>query len=207
MKKIRRFSFALGLGLAAACGGESDGGDADGGGAGTGGPPLDTGLPGETPLAELTPAQYAGACEELRNDVSNRLGREEAVRGACEVLQAGFTETPAACSSEADVCVRQTEDGTNPFFSADDLDFTTFECGDVDELEGCDVSIAEFEACLNDRVALLERLLADNSCANAASVEFTDAVAAADLGNVDAPPSCARVDAECPTAGPFAAPE
>jgi hypothetical protein len=203
MKYIEYLALVLSVGLAASCGGDSDGDDDSG--PATGGQ-LDTGLPDATPLAEITPAQYASACEELREDVSNRLGREEAVRGACEVLQAGLTETPAACETGADTCVEQTENGTNPFFSADDLDFTMFECGDVDELEGCEVTIAEFEECLNDRVATVERILAENSCANAASVSLTDATGAANIANLDAPPSCARVDAECPTAGPFAAP-
>lgn len=204
MKYIRHLALVWSVGLAASCGGDSDGGDESG--PATGGQ-LDTGLPDATPLSEITPAQYASACEELRNDVSERLGPEEAVRGACEVLQAGFTDTPDACNTAADTCVQQTEAGTNPLFSAEDLDFTTFECGDADELEGCDVTIAEFEECLNDRVATVERLLQENSCANAASVSTRDALALADVGNIDSPPSCARVDAECPTAGPFAAPE
>lgn len=203
MKYIQHLALVWSVGLAASCGGDSDGGDEPG--PATGGQ-LDTGLPDATPLDELTPAQYASACEELREDVSNRLGPEEAVRGACEVLQAGFTDAPDACNSAADTCVEQTENGTNPLFTADALDFTQFECGDVDELEGCDVTIAEFEECLNDRVEMVEGLLADNSCANAASVDLQDALALADIGNLDPPPSCVRVDAECPTAGPFAAP-
>lgn len=203
MKHIGYLAGVLSIGLAASCGGESDGGDEPGPG---GGGQLDTGLPDQTPLDEITPAQYASACQELREDVSNRLGREEAVRSACEVLQAGITDSTATCESGADTCVEQTENGTNPFFTADDLDFTQFECGDADELEGCNVTIAEFERCLNDRVAAVERILADNSCANAASVSFGDATEAADIGNLESPASCARVDAECPTAGPFAAP-
>lgn len=203
MKYIPYLALVMSVGLAASCGGESDGGEDPG--PATGGQ-LDTGLPDETPLSEITPAQYASACEELREDVSNRLGRDKAVRGACEVLGGVSEDTPSECEASADTCVQQAENGTHPLFTADDLDFTQFECGDVGELEGCDVSIAEFEECLNDRVATIEELLADNSCANADSVDAIDALGLANIGNMASPPSCARVDAECPTAGPFAAP-
>jgi hypothetical protein len=207
MKHIRRLALVLSVGLAASCGGDSDGDDDPGPG---GGGQLDTGLPDATPLSDLTPAQYASACEELRSDVSNRLGPEESVRGACEVLGAAATNTASECDANADTCVEQTEDGTHPLLTPgvrESLDFTQFDCGDAGELEGCDVTIAEFEQCLNDRMAVVERLLTDNSCANAASVDPVDALGLANIDNLESPPSCARMDAECPTAGPFAAPE
>jgi hypothetical protein len=72
----------------------------------------------------------------------------------------------------------------------------------VGDLDGCSVTVGEFETCLEDQMSGLEALMADNNCANAASVDFTQAAALADLGSM-APPSCDRLQRECPGVGPF----
>jgi hypothetical protein len=202
MKYIRGLALIMGFGLGLACGGESDSDD----GGGASGAPLDTGLPDATPLENVTPAEYEGACDALRDDVSNRLGPDEAVRGVCEVLSGTTTNVPAECRTEAASCVTDVNSGDHPLITRADLDFTTFECGDVNELEGCAVTVGEFETCLNDRIEVVEKLLADNDCDNAATVDLITAAPLVDLG-MTSPPSCARVDAECPNAGPFAGTE
>jgi hypothetical protein len=166
---------------------------------------VDTGLPEATPLEDVTPAQYASACEALREDVSGRLGPDFAVRGVCEAYGAGLTDQPAQCRTAADACVTDIDPGPHPLLrlSRADLDFTQFECGDTGELEGCSVTIGEFETCLEDQMAAIETLIADNDCDNAASVSFADVVALQDLG-ATSPPSCTRVQDECPGVGPFA---
>jgi hypothetical protein len=204
MKLIGYLVFACGV-LSLACGGESDSDDGDQPGGDTPGE-VDTGLPESTPLEDVTPEQYANACESLREDVRGRLGPDVATRGVCEVYAAALNDDAARCESDADVCVTQVNGNglmlPGLTLTRADLDFTTFECNDVGDLDGCSVTVGEFETCLEDQMSALEALMADNNCDNAASVGLTQAAALADLGSM-APPSCARVQQECPGVGPF----
>jgi len=194
----------LGLLSALGCGGESDS-DGDAPGGGTPGE-VDTGLPESTPLEDVTAEQYANACESLRDDVRSRLGPDVAVRGVCEVYGAAFSNDASSCDAAADGCVTDVNGGglmvAGFTLTRADLDFTTFQCYDVGDLDGCSVTVGEFETCLEDQMSGLEALMADNNCANAASVGLEEAAALADLGGM-APPSCARVQQECPGVGPF----
>jgi hypothetical protein len=82
-----------------------------------------------------------------------------------------------------------------------DLDFTNFECGDVGDLQGCTVTVGEFETCLDDRMSAVEETLSGNDCSHAASVDLNTAMGLVTLGSMS-PASCARVDQECPGVGP-----
>lgn len=205
MKIFGHLAVACGL-LALACGGDSD--DGSGGGGSSNGPPgeVDTGLPESTPLEDVTAEQYSNACNSLREDVRGRLGPDVAVRGVCEVYGAAFNDSTSECSNAADTC--ETQANGNGFSIAGftiaraDLDFTNFECNDVGDLDGCSVTVGEFETCLEDQMSGLEALMADNNCQNADEVGLMEAAALADLGSMS-PPSCARVQQECPGVGPF----
>jgi hypothetical protein len=205
MRIIGHLAFACGVLSALGCGGESDSDDNEPGG----GTPseVDTGLPESTPLEDVTAEQYANACESLRDDVRSRLGPDIAVRGVCEVYGAAVENEASACDARADACESDANAGgftpaPGVTIARADLDFTTFQCNDVGDLDGCSVTVGEFETCLEDQMSGLEALMADNDCANAASVDFAQALALADLGAM-APPSCARVQQECPGVGPF----
>jgi hypothetical protein len=205
MRIIGHLVFACGL-FALACGGESDSDDGDEPGGGTPGV-VDTGLPENTPLEDVTAEQYANACESLREDVRARLGPDIATRGVCEVYSAALNDDAGRCESDADACVTQVNGSglmllPGITITRADLDFTTFECNDVGDLDGCSVTVGEFETCLEDQMSALEALMADNNCDNAASVGLAEATALANLGSM-APPSCARVQQECPGVGPF----
>lgn len=205
MRIIGHLAFGFGCLLAFGCGGESDSDGGDEPGGGTPGE-VDTGLPEATPLEDVTAEQYSNACNSLREDVNARLGPDIAVRGVCEVYGAALTNDAAQCDSGADTCVTQVNGNglTLPGFmlTRAQLDFTTFECNDVGDLDGCSVTVGEFETCLEDQMSGLEALMADNNCENAATVGLEEAAALADLGGM-APPSCARVQQECPGVGPF----
>jgi hypothetical protein len=203
MRIIGYLAFSCGL-LALACGGESDSnGDEPGGEAGE----IDTGLPESTPLEDVTAEQYANACESLRADVNSRLGPDIATRGVCEVYGAAVTNDSGQCESSANTCAAEVNGGgftpvPGVTITRADLDFTSFQCNDVGDLDGCSVTVGEFETCLEDQMSDLEALMANNNCDNAASVDLTQALALADLGAMS-PPSCARVQQECPGVGPF----
>ena len=204
MRIIKYVALAAGM-LALACGGDSD--DSDGGGSGNGTPgEVDTGLPEDTPLEDVTAEQYANACESLREDVRGRLGPDIAVRGVCEVYGAAFNDTTSECDTAADTCETRANDGGFSIagftIARADLDFTMFECNDVGDLDGCSVTVGEFETCLEDQMSGLEALMAQNNCDNAADVDLTQAAALADLGSMS-PPSCMQVQQQCPGVGPF----
>src|SRR5262245_63752795 len=105
IKRFERLAVACGLGLVLACGGESSDGDGDAAGANDGqsgsgagmAAAIDTGLPAQTPLEDVTPEQYANACESLRQSVRDRLGPDRAVRGVCELYEGALTDDPAQC--------------------------------------------------------------------------------------------------------------
>jgi hypothetical protein len=191
------------LALGAACGGDSDDGDGGGGSSGApGGGEVDTGLPEDRPLEDLSTTEFSNACESLRSEVADRLGPDEATRGVCEVYGGAFTDDPAQCRTAATTCVGQINDGTFLLpITRESLDFTNFECGDVGDLQGCAVTVGEFETCLEDRISAVEDTFAGNDCSHAASVDLNTAMGLLTLGS-QSPPSCARVDQECPGAVP-----
>jgi len=203
MRIFGYLAFAVGL-TALACGGESDSEENN---PGQSSGDIDTGLPESTPLEDVTAEQYSNACASLRDDVDARLGPDIATRGVCEVWGAALQDDESQCNAEADTCVSQVNGGGfSPLpgltITRADLDFTMFECNDVGDLDGCSVTVGEFETCLEDQMSGLEALMADNNCNNAASVNLTQAAALADLGGMS-PPSCERVQRECPGVGPF----
>lgn len=205
IKRFVQTALACGLALTVGCGGESSDGDDDGGtGAGEPGA-IDTGLPEATQLADVTPQQYANACESLRQSVRDRLGPDRAVAGVCQVYSAALTDEPAQCRSGADMCVTQVNAGNGPLgITREQFDFTTFECGDGGGLEGCTVTVGELETCLDDRMSAIEQLLDGNDCDNAASVSLLTATALIDAGSM-LPPSCSRLE-QCPGLAPLIAP-
>jgi hypothetical protein len=167
---------------------------------------VDTGLPEQTPLGDVSAAQYTEACQSLQRSVDSRLGPDVTVRGACEIFGAAAVNTESACQTQADTCRGQVEDGTHPFLSREALDFSEVGCqGDVTDLEGCGVTVGQFETCLNDRLIAFEQLLSENGCANSASVDPASALALVDFANMATPASCLTIQAQCPDADPFAA--
>lgn len=204
MRIFGHLAFVCGCAVALACGGESDSDENREPERPRG--EVDTGLPEETPLEDVTAEQYASACEALREDVRSRLGPDIATRGVCEVYGAALFDSTTECNSAADACVDQVNDGGFNLAGFEltraDLDFTAFECNDVGDLDGCSVTVGEFETCLEDQMSGLEALMAGNDCDNAANVNLTQAAALADLRGM-APPSCSRVQQECPSVGPF----
>jgi hypothetical protein len=205
MMQINKMALACGLLLALGCGGESDDSGDNGGSGGNAPGKIDTGLPEEAPLDSVTAQQYSSACESLREEVGARLGPAVTTRGVCEVYGAAMENDPTACRSSADTCVSQINAGNSPIpgLSREQLDLTSFECGDVGELQGCSVTVGEFETCLEDQMTAFETAMSQNDCSNAASVDLIRALGVlSDIGT--APASCARVQQLCPGVGPFA---
>jgi hypothetical protein len=205
MNRFEQWALAVGLALTVGCGDDGSDGE-DGGGQTTEPGEIDTGLPEETQLQDVSTQEYANACESLRQSVSERLGPDRAVRGVCEVYSGAFVDDPAQCRSGADTCVTSVNAGNGPAgITRQSLDFTAFECGDAGDLQGCTVTVGELETCLDDRMTAIEQLLEGNDCDNAASVNLLTATSLLDVGSM-LPPSCAGVQDECPSLAPLVGP-
>jgi hypothetical protein len=193
MKALERCGAIIAL-AGLGCGGDSSDGR------------VDTGLPEASALRDVTSEQAASACENLRGAIETELSVDENVRAACELFGAALTETSADCQSQAETCVAQSEDGTQTFIRRDSLDFSSaLECdGDVGDFEGCDVTVGEYERCMDARLTQVEQLFAQFSCGQAASIEISDAqLLVGQIGSLEPLDACERLQTECPAANPF----
>lgn len=183
------------LAAGAACG------DDDGNGNGNGGSNarVDTGLPESTELQDVTAAQYEAVCDSVRDTLGQRFGAERMTRALCELQGAALEDEPAVCREAADQCVTDVQNDDSMFFTTEDADVASdFECGEMSGLEGCDVTIGEFETCLNDTMTAVDTALAAVACDNAANVELTDVLAGDNLLEIEQPSSCQRLETNCP---------
>jgi heat shock protein HslJ len=196
MKQLVKWIFlGLGSGFALSCGGGSSGGR------------VDTGLPEATVLRDLTASDSVSACQHVRSAIQAQFTLDDNVRRVCQLYGAALTDTSADCQAQADACVTQTNSGTNTFFKRDDLDFAaSLSCdGDVSGFAGCDLTVGEYEKCLDARMDLVEQLFTNFSCAQAASIGTADAQNfVQQLTHPETPAACTRLQTECPQAGPFA---
>ena len=191
------------VGLAAAAVALGCGGDGSSSG-------FDTGLPEATVLRDVTSAESITACQNIRGAIERDFGVDQTLRKACELLGAALTNTPGECQTQATSCVDQTNDGTNAFFRREDLDFAAnLECdGDTSAFTDCEVTVGEFESCMDARIEQVQELFAQFTCDAAATIDTGDAQAyIAQLGDRETPSACQRLQAECPRAEPFSGEE
>ena len=184
MKHLKKLALCALIGLGAACG------DDDGGGSGA--TQVDTGVPEATVLADVTPAQFMQLCTSVGNALEANLGSERFTRGICEAVGAIATDDAASCRDLADQCVSDGAGGVDVGTGVED-----FECGDIAQFEGCSVTIAQFETCLNDALSTLNRFFEELSCAHAGTINQSTMP----MPPEEAPASCTRLESECPGSG------
>lgn len=202
-----RFSMLL-VGLSAvvavACGGSDEGSDgggagkagsgtagagsgSSGSGSGTGGSgsgSVDSGAPEGTPANELTDAQVTALCESMGKAAQTALGADaqEATCGFTAYFVASLTpegDAAAACQTAYDECLREPTDTTQE------------EC--TKPSESCTATVGEIEACLNDSLAQVKKLLSGlPGCEDVGKDVGTPS-----LGGTS-PPSCQVVQEKCP---------
>lgn len=168
---------------------------------------VDTGLAESTVLRDITSAESITACQNIRGAIQEEFGVDETLRKACELMGAALTDSTDACQTQATSCVTQTNDGTNAFFSREDLDFAAaLECdGDTSDFTDCDLTVGELESCMDARLTQVEELFAQFTCDAAATIDTNDAQTyISQLGNRETPSACQRLQTECPRAEPFA---
>jgi hypothetical protein len=186
------------LSAAGACGGDSDDGeDSPGDGDSS---QVDTGLPPDMVLGDVTPAQYTQACEAAKANITARLNPDTLGPKVCDAVGASLVNSPDQCRTLSDACTQQLADGTNPAMSRDDLDFSNdIQCdGEAPDLEDCGVTVAQFETCTNDSIAAVEQVFADLGCANAAAVDMDALNDLLNLQTMATPASCQPIQSQCP---------
>jgi hypothetical protein len=167
---------------------------------------VDTGLAETTVLRDITSSESITACQNIRSAIQEEFGVDQTLRKACELMGAAATDTTDACQGQATTCVTQANEGTNPFFRREQLDFAAnLECdGDTSDFADCEVTVGEFESCMDARLAQVEELFSNFTCNAAATIDTTDAqMYISQLGNRETPSACQRLQSECPRAEPF----
>lgn len=167
---------------------------------------VDTGLAESTVLRDVTSAESITACQNLRAAIERDFSVDHTLGKACELLGAAMTDDTAACQTQASSCVTRTNEGNNAFFNRESLDFAAaLECeGDTSAFTDCEVTVGEFEDCMEARLAQVEELFSRFTCTAAATIEVSDAQAyISELGNRETPAACQRLVTECPRAEPF----
>ncbi|MEM1413942.1 MAG: hypothetical protein AAGH15_03540 [Myxococcota bacterium] len=122
-----------------------------------------SGIAAERPLTSLSDAEARDLCIAVGNE-ANDVFRSIDV---CTFLGLVFSEGDvASCNETANAC-RMGETPADPF----ELDDPVVECMNTSaaEVAGCDATVAEFEACVNEALGQLEAFAAAVSCANAAT--------------------------------------
>ncbi len=188
MKYLNK-SFIFGfLALGAACGGDSDGGG--------GGGNVDTGLEESQPLSDVSAADFTEACNSIQATVEARFGEDRVTEFGCEIGAAFISEDAASCRDFRDDCI-----ANPPEMGDEGMDLgsaTDLGCGSPTGLEDCDVTVGEFESCLNESLDAIDAFIGQFTCANAGNIDLEQA----QMDPLAEPPqSCARLRTECPEAG------
>lgn len=189
MKRLLKFGVLAFVGLGAACG-DDDGGD--------GANQLDTGLPANQPLGELTPAQFTDACNSVEASIQTRFSDDRLTRFACEFIGAALSADSASCRDFADDCVANPPAELDASMMGDITEAVDLGCTEGSSFEGCELTVADFESCVNDALAQVDQGFSELGCVNAASITLqTDPSTL--MGALDVQPqSCARIATQCP---------
>jgi hypothetical protein len=179
-------------------------GDDDGGGA------VSSGFPPSTMLSELSAEEVMQACSDLVLDLDVTL-TAELERVNCTLrafpmsisvtLSGEATGDPAMCRDLRDRCLRgENIGGVDPVMV--DPVGSSIQCGSpaaVTAAQSCDVTVGEYEACLNAIVANTQSSLRMIDCSL-----VSDPDSLQDAMRPPPPPQpqvCAELDAQCPQLG------
>jgi hypothetical protein len=171
-----------------------------GGSSGPSTPPggsISTGLPGSSRLSDLTERDAERLCDAIEG-AAGGLNVQDALRLSCTLIAISRSVTGVAsgqpaidqqrCEELADECVSE---------GFDDAEFTV-ECSSdevLSTIEDCDVTVAEFESCLNAAWAQQAQLARVLTCASATNPEMLEQLFAGTSAFV---PECEALDTRCP---------
>lgn len=186
----------------AACGGDND---SNGG--------VVTGLPAEQKLSTLTDADVKKACQSVNDGASVVITPDSLKRAFCVPFAAEAAVTYSndgtamvdvnKCQEVVDTCFASTEEEEGDETEVDGEN----DCAEASaaDLQGCEATVGEYEACINMVLSETQRMLAEMTCQNAekiSSEEYSNE--SFDVAEI---PQCQTVMSKCPDASlgiPFA---
>lgn len=185
----------------AACGGDDDS---------TGG--VVTGLPAEQKLSTLSDADVKKACQSVNDGASAVITPTAIKRAICVPfgVEAAVTYSSDGketvdidkCQQLVDTCISNDggDDDDEDEVEADDDEVEVdgvndCEQANANDLEGCDATVAEYEACVNSVLSEMQRMLSELTCQNA---EKISSEAYSNELDPAAIPQCQTVMAKCP---------
>ncbi len=117
-------------------------------GGGGGGGAINIAAEDETTLAELSQGELDSVCDQIASEMERLTSRYD--EEFCTVMSVAMTlfGGPEACEQMMDTC-------SNGFSQPPDDE----ECFNTAELASCDVTVLEFETCLNDSLDATEEML------------------------------------------------
>lgn len=150
--------------VAAACGGDS------------GSSGVVTGLPSEQKLTTLTDDEVKKACQSVNDGAAAVITKDALKRAVCVPLAVEAAVTYSndqetvdvnKCQQIVDTCVSSSDD-------EDDVDDTLNDDDDDDDCErasakdvqGCEATVGEYEACINQVLGEMQRRLSELTCQN-----------------------------------------
>jgi hypothetical protein len=184
--------------LFAACGGDDDSSGA-----------VVTGLPSEQKLSTLSDADVKKACQSVNDGASVVITPMAIRRAFCMEFAAAASVTYSSDGKEAvdidkcqqllDTCIENSEDDAEEVESDDEVAEVdgTNDCEEAsaNDLEGCDATVGEYEACINTVLSEMQRVLSELTCQNAekiSSEEYSNEL------DPTAIPQCQKVMDKCP---------
>lgn len=168
--RTRTLLLSLACSLAAACGGDEPGA-------------VDSGLPAEKKVSELTPSEQETLCRASAENFASQVSESDAKRAGCIAASAfgGGADPVAFCESFVPMCLDAPDEsdtgGTDTCMLS--FDATT-----------CTAPISEVEACLTERNEAAAAALRELSCDDLAK-EPTEPVTG---------PACTKIKTSCPGA-------
>jgi len=148
----------LALGLSSGCDGDDGGGTAD----------FSTGLPSSSALGDLTVDQAVQLCEAA-NAMTEEIEALGEAMDPClgEGLSAKFSgdNETATCEAAVSECHAARDAESPPAETVAAEPDTCDPEGITNDLEGCEATVGDFEACSNASLAMFDELMATYTCA------------------------------------------
>ena len=151
---------------------------------------VDTGLPPEKKLSDLTDAEVRQACESFAQSFMAEFTPQKMTTLVCTAVALTSSQTPATCQTATSQCIANPPTGVDPTISPPDCS-TASAAGFAD----CSVTVSELETCLSDDLAAFQTYMARINCSIAGNTQ-----AIQDLGNnqLTQPASCTAIETKCP---------
>jgi hypothetical protein len=149
---------------------------------GCGGSGIDSGVPADRPVSELSPGEADQLCRAISSYVADNLSVSEQRRAECTISALGTATTASACQTAVAECIA-TPDPTPP---------VSIECTDIGTT-ACPATVGEIEACLEQRVDIYSGRMAEVQCSAAGNLETLTRLSPP----IETPAACTSLPAGC----------